>query len=114
MSGTSEATAVQTASIRAALRCPPLPPLRLCEPARDTDPRRAAAFPMLRRGCVALLALALPALGVSLADPVHRARSPQATQAAAAPNPPNAGAAAAPSRRLALSLLDTAVPEMRP
>lgn len=56
--------------------------------ARRTDP-----LPRLRRIVCVVAALALPALGIAVADTVHRAGGPRASQAAA-PVTPSDGAAA--------------------
>ena len=69
-----------------------LPPLRIV----DLDVRRSGQHaPMLRLGRIAcvLAALALPALGIAVADTVHRVRETKASQAAA-PVTPSDGAAA--------------------
>lgn len=72
-----------------------LPPLRIEELAVD---RTHADNPMPRLGRIAcvLAALALPALGITVADTVHRAGAPKASQAAAPVNPSDG--AAAPKR----------------
>lgn len=68
------------------------PPLvldpRCARRVRSPDP-----LPPLVRLCCALAALALPALGIALADTVHRADDPRATRAAALADP-SGGAAA--------------------
>lgn len=102
---------VDAARRTSVLRCRALPPLT-AQPPRAISGRRSSGIPMLRRGLVALAALALPALGAALADPVHRARLPQATQAAAAPRSPLGEAAAATlgARRIVVGALDSADP----
>jgi len=69
-----------------------LPPLTLSETtrhrSRPTDP-----MPRLRRIACLLTALALPALGIAVADTVHRVGETKASQAAA-PVVPSDGAAA--------------------
>ena len=107
-----------TDTARSALRCPHLPPLSLVPGGPSRIHGRVAGFILLRRGLLTLAALALPALGALLADPVHRARSSQATQAAAAPRPPLDGAAAAfielRGARIVLSARETSDPAGRP
>jgi hypothetical protein len=69
-----------------------LPPLTVAVPAasraRQTDP-----MPRLGRMACVLAALALPALGIAVADTVHRTATTKAPQAAA-PVIPSDGAAA--------------------
>jgi hypothetical protein len=68
------------------------PPLTHLSPSarrvRRTDP-----LPRLRRIVCVVAALALPALGIAVADTVHRAGGPRASEAAA-PVTPSGGAAA--------------------
>src|ERR1700712_164935 len=78
------------------LLCQPLPPMRLAGATRQSVPVTPGLAPF-RRGLFCLAALALPALGITLADQVHRAGEAGALQAAAAPLAPSSGSAAAPS-----------------
>ncbi|MCJ2142463.1 hypothetical protein [Methylobacterium sp. E-066] len=70
-----------------------LPPLTLPTTApcrtRQTNP-----MPRLKRLLCVLAALALPALGITVADTVHRAGETRASQAAAPAIPPDGAAAA--------------------
>ena len=83
------------------LLCQPLPPMRLAGATRQAFPATPGLAPF-RRGLFCLAALALPALGITLADQVHRAGEAGALQAAAAPLAPSSGSAAAPSGLLRL------------
>lgn len=95
MSATGPIPCMPDTITRRALRCTPIPPLKA--ETRTAGPFRSVpTYTLMRRGAVFLAALALPALMGTLADPVHRARLPRATQAAVAPTSPSLGAAAAP------------------
>ena len=76
---------------RRILVAPSLPPLA-------ATAHRAARLTLdlsrLRRLAACLVALALPVIGITAADTVHRVGTPEAMQAAA-PRSPSAGAAAA-------------------
>lgn len=71
-----------------------LPPLTLGAH-RPRPGRPAGHLPRLGRTACVLAALALPALGIAVADTVHRAGEPGTMQAAALADP--SGGAAAPS-----------------
>lgn len=78
---------------RTALVCPSLPPLRLDRPP-SPHAVGSSGLVTLSRGLLVMAALALPALGLRLAD--HgRSPDPRTTQAAAAPISPPAWTAAA-------------------
>lgn len=75
------------------LLSPTLPPMRLADATRKVSARCGLA--PLRRGLFCLAALALLALGMTLADKVHRAGPAGAMQAAAGSLVPSGGSAAA-------------------
>ncbi|AWN40914.1 hypothetical protein [Methylobacterium durans] len=79
-------------AIRIHLQDAALPPLH---PPAATRSRIAPVFALapVRRGLFCLVALALPVLGIGLADQVHRANR-SGTPQAAAPLTPSRGAAA--------------------
>ena len=74
-----------------------LPPLTLLPPTlaphRSQSGRTEGHLPRLGRSACVLAALALPALGIAVADTVHRAGEPGTTQAAAPVDPSDRAAA---------------------
>ncbi|KAB1075535.1 hypothetical protein [Methylobacterium planeticum] len=92
------------------LFAPSLPPMRLVDPPRQVSTTSGLA--PLRRGLFCLAALALPVLGMTLADKVHRAGPAGAMQAAAGSLVPSGGSAAAHPTvtRLAREAGSTALP----
>lgn len=74
-----------------------LPPIRIEDLAVDRS-RTNNPMPRLGRIACVLAALALPALGIAVADTVHRVRETRASQAAAPVNPSDG--AAAPQRAM--------------
>ncbi|MEA1831044.1 hypothetical protein U8607_03025 [Methylobacterium durans] len=99
-------------TIRIHLQDAALPPLRL---ALATRPRIAPVFALapVRRGLFCLAALALPVLGIGLADQVHRANR-SGTPQAAAPLTPSRGAAPSLSPRSGGTTLATLDFRQRP
>lgn len=69
-----------------------LPPLTLA-PHRSGPVGAIGLLPRLARSACVLAALALPALGIAVADTVHRAGGPGTTQAAAPVDPTDRAAA---------------------
>lgn len=96
-----------------------LPPLRIDE-LDLRRPCKANPMPRLGRIVCVLAALALPVLGIAVADTVHRARDTRASQAAAPVNPSDGAAApkraATPARALRAArtaMRFTNLPELR-
>ncbi|WP_132252452.1 hypothetical protein [Methylobacterium segetis] len=89
------------------------PPIILAAPSRSPLAPVFGLAP-LRRGLFCLAALALPVLGIGLADQVHRAGRSGTMQTAAPPTPSRG--AAAPSRGLRPGgvILATLEPRQRP
>lgn len=56
--------------VRTVLVCPPMPPLRL-DRARNPHALGASGLFILSRGLLVMAALALPVLGLRLAEPGH-------------------------------------------